>query len=372
MQVLGEYAFAEQQTEGIGEVVEVQIRRVVVAFACPHVRMTHVFRQTVAVGGILGTEHGILQLVHAHHVISTGIHHFIFKEVAAVDVNHRLRCFHQAVFQQGELLLFCSRGKHLMRQHGFVEDGCRLRQRHGRFNHAVRQASQAAIVPGVSQLMGNGADIGETSLEIGHHQTAVFAVHTGAESTACLSFPGIHIDPPLLKGIVHKICHLGRELAHFQQQLGTSFLNGVGMAAVSYRGKEIIEGKTVFIAQVLGLGTQVAAEVGQILPNGRPHGVQRFLIHPALVQGHVQHGVEFPCLGQGAGFHLNAVQAVGHGKLDLLIGSNFRLVGILADGSVRVIGHTTNGRQGQVLTTVVHHVVGIQLVPQLAEGGAAA
>ena len=122
------------------------------------------------------------------------------------------------------------------------------------------------------------------------------------------------------------------------------------------------------MAQQPGLGLQIAAEMGQVFLHRAQHGVQGGSVHAAVMEGHVQHRVEVLRPGQGAGFLLDAVQAVAHGQLQLAVGGQLRLVGIPADGGVRVIGHAPHRGQGQGLAAVFHGVGGIQLVPQLAEG----
>ena len=197
------------------------------ALAGPHVGMPGVGPQAVAVAGVLGAEHGVLQLVHGHGVIRPGVDDLLLKQEAAVDVHHGLGGFHEPAFQQGQALLFGAALQHLVAQHRLVEDAGGLRQGHGGVDQLIGQAGQAAVVPGVAQLMGQGADVGEASLEIGHDQAAVGEMHRRAEGATGLAVPGIEIDPALFKGVVDEVRHLRGELAHLPEQGFPGFLNRV-------------------------------------------------------------------------------------------------------------------------------------------------
>ena len=338
------------------------------ALAGPHVGVPLLGIQPVAVGGVLGAEHGVLQFIHRHGVIGAGVDDLCFKQVAAENIHNGLGGFGQRGVQQGQLLLGGRGFQHLMSQDSLVEDGGRFRQGHGRVGGQVGQTGHTAVVPGMAQLMGNGAHIREAALEIGHDQAAVGIVHPGAEGATGLSLPGIQVNPPIREGMAHEDGHFRIELAQLLHQLGLGLVDGVGAHGLAHRGKQVVEGQAVFMAQQPGLGPQVAAEMGQIFLHRAQHGVQGRAIHAAVVKGHVQHRVEVLRLGQGAGLLLNAVQAVAHGQLDLAVGGQLRLVGVLADRGVRVIGHAPHRRQGQGLTAIFHGMGGIQLVPQLAEG----
>ena len=254
-----------------------------------------------------------------------------------------------------------------MGQHGFVEDGRSLRQGHGRVRHQRAQPRHAAVVPRVTQLVGEGGYVREAALEVGHHKAAVIGMGTGTERAAGLAFAGIHIDPVMIEGVLHKFAHGRGELAQLQHQLFAGLLRSVGAPALAHRCEQIIEGQTVLMAQIRRLGAHIAAEVRQVFLNGGEHGVQRRAVHAAACQRPVQHGVVAVRLGQGAGLHLDAVQAVGHGQFDLLIGSNLRLVGVLAHGCIGIVRHAAHCRQRQRLSAVFHRVGGVQLVPQLGE-----
>ena len=195
---------------------------------------------------------------------------------------------------------------------------------------------------------------------------------TGTEGATCFPGLGEHIDPMVCKGLVDKLTHGRGEFPHFRNQLGPRFLHGVGLAALPHGGKQIIEGQAVRVPQIGSLGTQITAEMGEIFPDGCPHGVQGLLIHAAFLERHIQDAVIALCLCQGTGLHLDGIQAEGHGQLNLFVGCQFSIIGILAHGRIGIIGHATNSSQGELLSTVADKVGAVQLVPQLGESIAAA
>ena len=129
-----------------------------------------------------------------------------------------------------------------------------LKEYNGRwhlFGHAEGKARQAAVVPGVAQLMGQGAHVGEGAGEVGQHAALIQGVQLGAESAAALAVPGIHVDPAVFKGMVDEGRHVGGELAHFGQQLFPGFLDGMGLGGIALGGdgrEQIIEGQAVLVA----------------------------------------------------------------------------------------------------------------------------
>ena len=338
------------------------------ALAGPHVGMPDLRIQSVAVAGFLGPEHGVFQFIHAHGVILPGVNDLLLEQKTAVDVDHRLGGFHQPVLQQVQAFFGPAALQHLPAEHGLVENARGFRQGHRLIAHHVGKTGHAAVVPAVAQLMGQGAYIGEAALEIGHHQAAVREMDGGAESAAGFAFPGIEINPPAVKGVADEGGHVRGKFAHLPHQNFPGILHGELLCAFSDRREQIVEGKPVLVAQQAGLGLQVAAEMGQVFPDRCPQGVQRFAVHAAVRQGHIQNGVEVTGLRQGAGFHLDAVQAVAHGKLHFGIGSDFSVIGILPDSGIRIIGLAAYAGQREFLIPVVHHQRGVQLVPQLAEG----
>ena len=82
-------------------------------------------------------------------------------------------------------------------------------------------------MPAMAQLMGQGADVGEAALEVGHHQAPVRVMHAGTEGAAGLAVPGIEINPPAVKGVADEGSHVRGEFAHFPDQDFPGFLHGI-------------------------------------------------------------------------------------------------------------------------------------------------
>ena len=73
-------------------------------------------------GSVLSTEHGVFQLIHGHAVVGPGVHHFAFKQEAAVNIHHGLSGFHKAALQQGKTLLILSLRQHQVAKKRLVEN----------------------------------------------------------------------------------------------------------------------------------------------------------------------------------------------------------------------------------------------------------
>ena len=344
------------------------------ALARPHVGMAILGIQTVAVTLILRVEHQILELLHAEGMGLAPLDHGGFKQEAAVDIHDHLRAVLQIAFQQGEQFLLGGTLTQRTRQQGFVEDGGRFRQRHGLVAHGQGQPLHAAVVPGMAQLMRQGAYIAQAAGKVGQHAALLAMGHARTERAAALALMREHIDPVVLKGVVDKLAHFGGEFAHFADQQRAGFLHGIGFPRLipQMHGREkIIEGQAVLMAQQLALFAQILAERGQEFTAGLPHRIQRFSIHIGIEQRLIQDGIKAIGLQHRQALALDAVQARGHGLLDLRIGGQLGLIGIVAHLRIGILRLAAHGGQGQLFAAIIHAQGRVQLIAQLREGAAA-
>ena len=336
--------------------------------------MTQMLVQAVAVGFFLSIQHQLLQLGYGEGMILSAFDELVLKKIAAVDIHNGLRSFHQRAFQQGKLFCIGCIGHDSVGKKGFVENGSSFCQRHGRIRQAGGEACHTAVMPGMAQLMGKGADIAERTGKIGQHTADIHMVDAGTECTAALAFPGEYIDPVLIKGIADEFPHFGREFAHFKNKLFPGFFDRIGPGLISGGGhgsKKIIEGKAVFMAQQFSLFAQVFAESGQRILHGRQHGIQHLAVHIAVEQGFVQDGGKMFCFTQCLRLAFDAVEAGGHGNIDFFVGFQFCFVGILTHLRICIVGESPGCRQGDGFAVYVYRQGGIQLITQGGEGVAA-
>ncbi len=166
-----------------------------------------------------------------------------------------------------------------------------------------------------------------------------------AEGTVPLARAGLGVDPVFGEGTLGKGPHALGEAVELLDDEAGGFGIGPGPAFAGDGGEEIVPGQ-LLQPQDLGLGPEVAAEVGEGVPGRAQHGVQDGLVDAVVEEGGVQHGGPAPALGQGGDFALDPVEGGGDGHAGPLPHFQLGLVGGLAHGPVGVIGQVAGGAHG--------------------------
>ena len=342
------------------------------ALADPHIGVHHLLVQAVAVAELLGLGHDVAQGSGVQELLAATLEDHGLEAVAGVDVADDLGDVLELALDEGELFAVVGGipdgGGH---DHALVEGGGGLRQGHGVLLVQGTMIVDALVVEGVAQLMGQGDDVAEETVEICQDAALAQALHCGAEGTAGLAGAGVEVDPRLVEGPGDHVRQLRVEAAEELHQVVPGLLGGVLAGHGAHGGKEVVPGQTVLVAQSLALGLQVLPELGQILVHGTQHGVQSFPAHEGLLQGLVQGTLVAAQLAGVQGLQLDGVQGVGHGIGNAAVAGQLGLVGILADGGIGIVGQIADGGEVGLGVPVVHLHGGGQELLQLRPGVAA-
>ena len=189
-----------------------------------------------------------------------------------------------------------------------------------------------------------------------------------AERAALLALAGIEVDPAVFKRLIDEPAHLKVHLRKDAHQQLTRLPGGIPLGVPPHGREQVVEGQTVRMPQQLRLFAQVAPKIRQRLADGGPHGVQRLAVHAAFVKLLGEHVGIAPGFAHGERLALDATQAKRHGRFDLAVAGQLRLIGGLAHGGVRVVGHAAYRGQGLGLAVQIHRMRADEPVAQLGKG----
>ena len=103
--------------------------------------------------------------------------------------------------------------------------------------------SPVLIVEGVAQLVGQGDDVAEGTVEIGEDAALSGAGHAAVEGAAHLAIAGIEVNPRLVKGPLHHVVQLAVEAAEDVQQIVLGVLGGVLLVALAHGANSSYQGR---------------------------------------------------------------------------------------------------------------------------------
>ena len=328
--------------------------------------------QAVAIGLLLGLHHKAAESVGVHELLlPVGEDHGL-KAVAGIDIADDLGGILELALDQSDPLCIIGGGPdRCIHDHALIEGGSGLRQGHGVTLVQGAVIPDALVVESMAQLMGQGHHIGEHTVKIGQNTALADGADAGAESAAPLAVPGIEVDPGIVKGPGHHSSQLFVKSGELLDQVFLGILGGKGGGRFAHGRKQIVPGQAILVAQSLCLGLQVLPELGQVLVHGAQHGLQGLPLHVGIEQSPVQRRLITPELALGDGLQLDGVQRMGHRLLDGFIAGDLRLVGILTDLGIRIVGQVPDGRQiGGRAPIGNGHGAG-QIALELAPGAAA-
>ena len=147
------------------------------------------------------------------------------------------------------------------------------------------------IVEGMAELMREGDNIAECTVEIGEYAALVVAGKTCAECAADLAFTGIEINPCFIKGTLDHVCKLLIEAAEGIEKVALSVFGRVLFGASLGEGCEhVIPGHAVLMSESFGFDTQILAEYGHVFVHGFKKRIEGLPLHPCPVQRFIQGG----------------------------------------------------------------------------------
>ena len=345
------------------------------ALAQPHIRMHHAVIQTVAIGFLLCVEHQLAQAVGRQELLLAALKHRRFKQVAAVDVADDLAGVHELGFQDRQTLTvgLCG-GVGGVVDDVFVEGGGRFRYGHGVFLVQRAVIVEVHVVEGMAQLVRQRDDVGIGPVEVCQDAALADGLDGAAECAADLALARIKVDPCVVKGLLPHGAKILVEAAEEPENDVARLFQRVFLVVFAHGREHIVPWHPVFVAQRFGLAAQIGPELGQIFVDGGEHGVERFALHPRVVERALQGRFVAAQMAVGEHLQLDGVERVGHGVRDLRIAGKLCLVGFLTGRGVGVIGEIADGRQRRLAAAEIHLYrggqVGLKLLPCVRAGQA--
>ena len=278
----GVEARAEQEAEGVREVVEGRLGGVEVQLRGPEVRV--VPAEAVVIGLALGVLHQTVELGHADGAFAAGGVEGRLEQEAGVDVHAEGDAVQHLLLEEGEP----ARGVRCVADGGVGDDplgegGGRLGQAHGVVPGQQGQFIHQPLVVGVAQLVGQRPHVGGGAPE-GHEDPRLAAQgEAGAEAAGPLVGAVFGFDPALAEGLPGQGGQVVAEAGElFDDELGRLVIGHLALG-VEDGHVGVVPGEPLD-AQAFGLPAEVLQQ-GAAPPADRvPHGLQGGPLHAVLVQ----------------------------------------------------------------------------------------
>ncbi len=347
----GVQADAEEQSEGVGEVVEGKPGVVVMRLPGPHIFVQVALVQAVAVGGFLGLFHQVAQVIGAELGFGALLEDVFLEQVAGVDIHDDLGVVDQHGFEHRELVLRVAEllqdGLH---DDGLASDGGGLGQGHGgtALQGGFASPVGAVIVVSVAEFVGDGGDLGQGAIEVAQDARLLHAADAHAEGAAALAGALLGVDPVLVEGAVGEIRQVAGEAGEVIDDESAPFFEGIAGFALTERGVDIPPGQ-FFLAEAGGFGLQVFAEDGEGIVHGVEHGLQALAVHAGIVDGAVQGVFTAAALVEGVDGTFDAVHAGRQRLTHGVEGLHLSFIGAPPDALVGVRVQVDQGGQRQFL-----------------------
>ena len=195
----------------------------------------------------------------------------------------------------------------------------------------------------MAQLVRQRDDVGIGPVEVCQDAALADGLDGAAERAADLALARIKVDPCVVKGLLPHGAKILVEAAEEPENDVARLFQRVFLVVFAHGREHIVPRHPVFVAQRFGLAAQISPELGQIFVDGGEHGVERFALHPRVVERALQGRFVAAQMAVGEHLQLDGVERVGHGVRDLRIAGKLYLVGFLTGRGVGVIGEIADG-----------------------------